>query len=100
MTKSTYFRPWPGVAVTEREVRIITGIPLWLMQEYLLELGGVLVEDGLVEGEGWSVRLTKAEDFQLGSLRVGQIRVEMSGTPEGFANLKLLIEPKLIRAGG
>ena len=42
----------------QTEVREIRGIPLWLMQEYLLEMGGTLVEEGLVEGEGWSVRLT------------------------------------------
>ena len=84
----------------QTEVREIRGIPLWLMQEYLLEMGGTLVEEGLVEGEGWSVRLTKLEPFRLSSLSVGQIRVEMSGDPEGFANLKVMIEPKLMRAGG
>ena len=84
----------------QTEVREIRGIPLWLMQEYLLEMGGTLVEEGLVEGEGWSVRLTKLEPFHLGSLSVGQIRVEMSGDPEGFANLKVMIEPTLMRAGG
>lgn len=84
----------------ESETRDICGIPLWLMQEYLLEMGGALVEEGRVEGEGWSVRLTKIEDYQLGSLCVGQIRVQMSGDREGFAKLKTMIEPKLIRAGG
>ena len=84
----------------ESETRDICGIPLWLMQDYLLEMGGTLVEEGLVEGDGWSVRLTKIEDYQIGSLCVGQIRIHMSGDREGFANLKTMIEPKLIRAGG
>jgi hypothetical protein len=84
----------------ESEVREIRGVPLWLMQEYLLEMGGTLIEDGLVEGDGWTVRLTKLDPFVLGSLSVGQIRVEMSGDPEGFANLKVMIEPKLLRGGG
>ena len=82
------------------EIREICGVPLWLMQEYLLEMGGTLIEEGLVEGAGWQVKLTKIEDYQIGSLRVGQIRIDMSGDPVGFANLKRLIEPKLIRAGG
>jgi len=82
------------------ESREICGIPLWLMQEYLLEMDGTLVEEGMVEGDGWKVQLTKIEDYQIGSLRVGQIRVDMSGDPEGFARLKVMIEPKLLRAGG
>ena len=84
----------------ETETREIRGVPLWLMQEYLLEMGGTLVEEGLVQGDGWTVRLTKMEPFQIGSLSVGQIRVEMSGEPEGFARLKVMIEPKLMRGGG
>ena len=82
------------------ESRDICGVPLWLMQEYLLEMDGTLVEEGVVEGDGWKVRLTRIEDFQVGSLCVGQIRLEMSGDPEGFARLKTMIEPKLLRAGG
>lgn len=84
----------------QTEVREIRGVPLWLMQAYLLDMGGTLVEEGLVEGDGWSVRLTKMDPFRIGSLSVGQIRIAMSGDPEGFANLKVMIEPKLMRAGG
>ena len=84
----------------QTEVKEICGVPLWLMQEYLLEMGGTLIGDGLVEGEDWSVQLARIEDYQVGSLCVGQIRIEMSGSKDGFANLKALIAPKLIRAGG
>lgn len=82
------------------ETRDVCGIPLWLMQEYLVEMGGAPVKDGLVRGDGWSVQLTKIAPRQVGSLCVGQIRVEMRGDAAGLAKLKEMIEPKLLRAGG
>ena len=82
------------------EVRDVRGIPLWLLREYLVEAGGRARDDHTVEGDGWSVRLTQTEDFQVGSLRVGQVRIELDGTDEGFARLWAILEPKLLRAGG
>lgn len=57
-----------------REMR---GIPYFLLKEYLQELGGVLVEENLVRGEGWSVRLIKMEPYKFHSLQVGQTCLEM-----------------------
>jgi hypothetical protein len=56
--------------------REIRGIPLFLLKEYLVELGGDLTSDDLVTGQGWSVRLTKMEPFKLHSLQVGQTRLD------------------------
>ncbi|HZY41945.1 MAG TPA: DUF1952 domain-containing protein [Anaerolineae bacterium] len=58
-------------------VREMRGIPLWLLREYLQELGGTVLDDGLVRAEGWSVRLTRMEPFRLGSLAVGQTRLDI-----------------------
>lgn len=57
-----------------REMR---GIPFFLLQDYLVELGGVLDRDGLVHGDGWKVSLTRMEPYKLHSLQVGQTRLDM-----------------------
>lgn len=83
--------------VLAREMR---GIPLWLLEEYLLELGARRVQPGLVAGEGWTARLEQLPDFQLGSLRVGQLRLEVQATPDAWQALQPMLEKKLLRAGG
>ena len=60
--------------VISREMR---GIPYFLLKEYLVELGGTLVEENLVTGQGWQVRLTRMEPYKFHSLSVGQTRLEM-----------------------
>lgn len=81
----------------EREVR---GIPLWLLQTYLVEMGGADHGPGLVRGEGWTARLVQLEDFRVGSLAVGQLRITVEGTPQAMTRLLPQLEEKLLRAGG
>ena len=81
----------------EREVR---GIPLWLLREYLEAEGGEIRADGQIVGNGWAARLTQLDDYQIGSLRVGQVRVEIEGEPVPMAHLQEVMEKKLIRGGG
>jgi hypothetical protein len=80
-----------------REVR---GIPLWLLRDYLVDAGGRAVDEHTVGGEGWTVKLTQLDDFAVGSLRVGQIRVELDGEPEALERMRQVLEQKLLRAGG
>jgi hypothetical protein len=82
------------------ETRETRGIPLWLLREYLVEGGGRAADDHRVVGDGWEARLTQIEDFAVGSLRVGQVRVEIDGSAAGVARLLAYLEPKLLRAGG
>jgi hypothetical protein len=84
----------------ERISREVRGIPLWLMRSYLQEAGGQRIGENQVAGEGWVVELTQLEDFIIGSLRVGQIRVELEATPDGLALILPELEKKLLRAGG
>jgi hypothetical protein len=44
-------------------VREMRGIPLWLLREYLQEMGGTAVDDYSVQATGWNVRLTRMELF-------------------------------------
>ena len=80
--------------------RDVRGIPLWLLREYLVEAGGKAEGDHVVVGDGWKVRLTQLDDFEVGSLRVGEIRVEWEGRGEAFTRMQEILEQKLLRAGG
>ncbi|MCA9932783.1 MAG: DUF1952 domain-containing protein [Ardenticatenaceae bacterium] len=82
-----------------RDVQVARGIPLWLMQDYLEELGGYVEEDGRVTGPGWTATLTQLEPFRLGSLRVGQVQLVLEGDTETLAELKPQLEKKTMRAG-
>ncbi len=88
----------PGsVEVYEREIR---GVPLWVVREYLEQLGGQSKADGWLQGPGWKARLTPMEDYQIGSLRVGQVRLELHGDAGAVAEVRDALEKRLLRAGG
>jgi hypothetical protein len=78
----------------------VRGIPLWLLREYLQEVGGMADTGEWLSGAGWRARLTQVEDYTIGSLRVGQVRLEMEGEAEAVAQLRAKLEPKLLRGGG
>lgn len=70
------------------------------MQEYLEEAGGEVLGDGQVAGDGWKAEITKIDPLCLGALQVGMIRIEIEGEPQAIDRLMVLLEPKLMRAGG
>jgi molybdopterin synthase sulfur carrier subunit len=84
----------------ERFETIITGVPLWLLREYGQELGGRPEGDGALRGEGWRMTLAQADDYAIGSLRVGRVRMQIEGEAEAVAGLRRALEPKLLRGGG
>ena len=63
-------------------------IPLWLLRAYLEELGGQVQADGSVAGEGWQARLTQLPDAEVGSLRIGQVRLELRS--HGYCEKRVL----------
>jgi hypothetical protein len=81
-------------------VREMRGIPLWLLREYLEEMGGTVVDDGLVQAAGWSVRLTRMDPFRLGSLVVGQTRLEVEIEDALVEPFMQQFAKKTLRAGG
>jgi len=85
------------MAKIEREVR---GIPLWLIREYLVELGGRPIGEDRAEGEAWTAALEQIEDFRIGSLEIGQVRLTLEGEEAAIAALNLKMDDKLLRAGG
>jgi hypothetical protein len=79
---------------------VVRGVPLWLLREYLEEIGGRLQADGGLMGDGWMARLTQVDDYVIGSLRVGQVRLELDGEAASVERAREALEPKLLRAGG
>src|SRR3972149_1179676 len=71
------FLLWAAASSMRTVVHEMRGIPFYLLKEYLLELGGTLAEEDLIEGDGWSVKIEKMEPFRLFSLSVGQSRLTM-----------------------
>ena len=90
--------------------RVLRGIPRWLLVGYLEDLGGIKVEtdDGavvgreedLVAGDGWQARLTQLEDFKVGSLSSGQVRLLVTGDPDEVRGMLSRLAPRLFRGGG
>lgn len=78
----------------------IHGIPLWLLREYLVELGGRANGESVVEGDGWRAELTKLPPRAIGSLRVGRVELKLIGEPEALAALRPGLDRKTLRAGG
>lgn len=83
--------------IIEHEMR---GIPYYLLKEYLQELGGELVKENLVQGDGWSVQLEQMEPFRVGSLEVGQTRLIMELEDRIADDFKERFFKKTLRAGG
>ena len=74
-------------------------IPLWLLREYLEELGGTAENDNYVVGDGWTATLEKIEPRKVGSLRVGQVKIQFEGEPDTLDQLKVQFHKKTMRAG-
>ena len=80
-------------------VREMRGIPLWLLREYLEEMGGTAVDEHFVRAAGWNVRLTRLEPFRLGSLEVGQTRLEIEIDHGSADEFIAAFDKKTLRAG-
>ena len=80
--------------------REMMGIPLWLLREYLEEMGGTAINDNLIHADSWKVTLTKMEPFKLGSLEVGQVLVEIEIDENHSDVFFKKFNLKTLRAGG
>jgi hypothetical protein len=80
-------------------VREMRGIPLWLLREYLEEMGGTAIDDHFVQANGWNVRLTRLDPFRLGSLEVGQTRLDIEIDNGRVDEFIAAFDKKTLRAG-
>jgi len=77
----------------------VHAIPLWLLREYLEELGGVAESETAVAGDGWRAELTKLPDRQVGSLRIGRVQLSLEGEVDALERLRPGLDRKTMRAG-
>ena len=76
------------------------GISLRLARHYLEKLGGEIVSDERVEGDGWSVSLS-AEKVSIGpTLNLTEVTVVFEGDPDTLDTLVDRFSQKAMRAGG
>ncbi|MCS6909044.1 MAG: DUF1952 domain-containing protein [Anaerolineales bacterium] len=81
-------------------VHDIRDIPLWLLREDLLEMGGTATVEDEITGKGWRVRPTPLEPFRLGLLEVGQVRLEIEVDDNREAEFRERFAKKTFRARG
>ena len=89
--------------------RVLRGIPRWLLSQYLEDLGGKVVETGsddgpvgeedVVAGDGWQARLTQMDDYRIGALSSGQVRLTVTGDPDEVRGMLSRLAPRLFRSG-
>jgi hypothetical protein len=77
----------------------VHSIPLWLLRDYLEDLGGTAISETQVTGTDWTANLTKLPPREVGSLRVGQVEVAFSGDADAINALKAQFMKKTMRAG-
>ncbi len=76
------------------------GIPLRVITDYLIALGGTRIGEDLVRGEGWSATLSRGEPFALGALHLDTIHVHFEGDASVLNRLLASFDLRMIRAGG
>ena len=80
------------------------GVPLWLMKEYLAQLGAQEGEANgaaeVMEADGWRAELRKAAPRHLGSLVIGGTTVTFSGDEQALAAMFERLHWKTLRGGG
>ncbi len=76
------------------------GVPLWLMKDYLTQLGGQEVTEDVVAGSGWRAELRKAARRSIGSLSVGGTTAVFSGEQGELDDLFDRLHWKTLRGGG
>jgi hypothetical protein len=80
--------------------REIRGIPFFLLKEYLQEMGGELVEEDLIQSPGWIVRLSRMDPYRIGSLVIGQTRLDIQIEDDFVDDFFEQLNKKTLRAGG
>lgn len=76
------------------------GVPLWLMKEYLGQLGAQETNENQMAAEGWSATLRKADPRHLGSLVIGGTTVTFRGNEQALAAMYERLHWKTLRGGG
>jgi hypothetical protein len=76
------------------------GVPIWLMKDYLGQLGAQETSENEMEAEGWGASLRKADPRHIGSLVVGGTTVTFRGDAQSLAAMFERLHWKTLRGGG
>ena len=76
------------------------GIPIWMMKDYLVQLGAHESAENVMEGAGWRADLRKADLKHIGSLTIGGTSVVFSGDEDALSAMFDQLHWKTLRAGG
>ncbi len=76
------------------------GGPLWVLRDYLIDLGGTMISEACINGEGWSAPFREGEPFTLVMLRLGTLHVDFEGDAAVLNRLPSTFDLKMLRAGG
>jgi hypothetical protein len=90
----------PGVQGSDEQTHDYYGVPLWLMKEYLGQLGAHETAEDVMEAEGWRATLRKAAPRHIGSLTVGGTTATFSGNKQALAAMFERLHWKTLRGGG
>lgn len=78
----------------------LRGVPIWLLKEYLSELGGEEVEPDHMRGDGWQVTLVEGTPIEIGSLHIGRAVLAFEGEEGPLQEVVAGLRKKARRAGG
>ncbi|MFN8487707.1 MAG: DUF1952 domain-containing protein [Caldilineaceae bacterium] len=76
------------------------GVPLWLMKEYLADLGAAEVTENVMVADGWQAKVSKAPPNRIGSLVIGGATVEFTGDAAALEVMFQKLHWKTLRGGG
>jgi hypothetical protein len=76
------------------------GVPLWLMKDYLGQLGAHETAENVMEAAQWRAVLSKAATRRIGSLAVGGTVAEFSGDGAALDAMFAKLHWKTLRGGG
>jgi len=76
------------------------GVPIWLMKDYLAQLGGQEVTEDVVVGSHWRAELRQATRRTIGSLSVGGTTAVFFGEQIDLDHLFERLHWKTLRGGG
>lgn len=81
-------------------MKLIFGVPAWLMKKYLTDLGATETTDNFLAADQWQAVLRQSEPVKIGSLVVGRIEVEFSGDDLALTTMLERLHWKTLRGGG
>jgi hypothetical protein len=76
------------------------GVPIWLMKEYLEQLGAHETGENEMEAECWRAHLRKADPRHIGSLVVGGTTATFRGEMQALEAMFERLHWKTLRGGG